>query len=225
MRPFGGQLEQTQETVSGNIAVASASANTWPTGHSEGELGELRGLGEAFQDRVNKVANPGGEISTRRDVPGVGDVGGATLSQGVRAPGEQQRKGSLRGQGGEIHARAKFGGNVPTRLDVLGSDDVGEVSRKRGEAFQDIGGNASTRREVPGAVNAGEATQRQGVPSPARQPKQGEPGRAGTTGRTRPDGWEAWSRNRKKKWTENFKAYQRNLDPGTTEREVVARGP
>ena len=62
--------------------------------------GELRGRGGDFQDRTMRAATIGGTISTRRDVPGNGDVGGAVA--GPRANTETMGGERLQGEADDL---------------------------------------------------------------------------------------------------------------------------
>ena len=72
-----------------------------PSGEQLGQ-GELRGRGDELQDRTMQVATTGGAVSTRRDLAGNGDVGGAARRQAAQSPVEQLGQGELRGRGGEV---------------------------------------------------------------------------------------------------------------------------
>ena len=66
-------------------------------------LGELRGRGEDLQDRTMLVAITGGTISTRRDVFGNGNVGGAVARS--REDAEMTETERIHGEAGELRER------------------------------------------------------------------------------------------------------------------------
>ena len=90
---FRGGDVSTRREVPGNGDVGGAARRqvTQPSVEQLG-LGELRGRGGDLQDRTMRVATIGGTISTRREAPGNGEVGGAERQQGTQSPAEQRGK-------------------------------------------------------------------------------------------------------------------------------------
>ena len=198
LRGEGGNGPATRNVVADNKTDGIIQRRETNSPDEQQGLTKGRGREGRPRDQGRRVAQIGGEVSSRPDVSGA-DVegGGAILGHGT-PPKEPLDQGELRGRGGESQDRpsqaTNFWGILPTRLDIPGDDYFGEAARRQGAQppmellgqeelhgfggdFQDramqagdIDGIVSTRQEVHDSGDDGGMARQQGVQKHMEQP-------------------------------------------------------